>query len=155
MFVFFKHTNYRSCPSCACQSQCCPEAGHTPAALSLPGLRSIPTVDGGQERVRRGLHLKDTPPEEALVVQREERRGRRRAGGSGQTDLEEGKKTRRHVGTMTLNRVNKPDVLSAPHHTQKSVSSNMVVIKDWPPLVGSSRGGYETTDSLHLLVRKL
>lgn len=57
-----------------------------------PGLLRVPTVDGGQERVRRGLHLKHTPPEEALVVQREEGRGRRRAGGSRQTDLEVGEK---------------------------------------------------------------
>lgn len=31
----------------------------------------------------------------------------------------------------------------------------MVVIKAWPPFVRSSRGSYETTESPHLLVRKI
>lgn len=38
---------------------------------------------------------------------------------------------------------------------RKNVASNVVVIKAWPPFVRSSRGSYETTDSLHLLVRKI
>lgn len=147
--------------SCACQhvGQTTLQCTRHATTLGTPSERPVRTVEGGQDCMSCGLHLKHASPEEPFMVQSEKGRRRRGRVDSFQGMDLDGWKT---SGTMKLSRVSTCEdgyfcrLLYCCYSTV--VPRHQMWFWLWPtPSVRSSRGTYETRSSntLHLPVTNL